>query len=493
MQQRRREPSVIVAAKAGTKMDMMMWPDAVWEDDKDVRVCSNRRCGVEFSLTVHKHHCRYCGLIFCNSCAPELVVANGTPLLKTKRTKVRRCNSCRLPIIMRAYRQTLDGPLTAEPIETILSYLDNASVNALLQSCAAMQSQFHVRKVPYFEQLYNRFPSAYTGATMGKGASGTVLFVEDRTRGDMKVALKLVPKTSVFSYQVWRRLYDEIDIMRGNSHVNVCQMHEVLQTKSDLVIVMECGEGGTLKAAYEVIRKHRYDMEVFAAHVATQVAAGLEYLYGRNIVHRDLKIENVILSADFSRVMLIDFGLAAIIRDRAVPQRFTACGTPGYAAPVNLYPVVVKRSTFFDATGDELHSADLFSLGVILFMLLSNTKPMQGKRFGDMYKEMQAGLKCQGPKWTAISDGGKQVVEGLLAFKTSQRWTAQDVISNTWVKDKAPQFQRIADELLREWESQSRRIAEEFDMIDAHDDDFHLVEEDEYAETFDRTQEKLKE
>ena len=172
---RRREASIIQANRAGTKMEMMIWPDGVWQEDKSVKCCGNKRCNAEFTLTLHRHHCRYCGNIFCDKCAPELPLANGSPLLKQKRTKARRCNSCKLPIVMRAYRQTLNGPLTARPVETILSYLNHKSITSLLQSSSAMQRVFHVRRVPYFEQLYNRFPTAFTGAQVGKGACGTVL------------------------------------------------------------------------------------------------------------------------------------------------------------------------------------------------------------------------------------------------------------------------------------------------------------------------------
>ncbi|CUG90837.1 protein kinase, putative [Bodo saltans] len=464
-------------------MDTLLYPCVRWVPDSEVDSCT--KCSSKFQKLSFKskHHCRHCGKIYCDKCAPLQPLPNGTPWMKYNMTQARKCNACQLPRIFQAHRfygenTRLDGGI----VELIMSFLDDRSVARLQQSCATMLRQFPVPNVPYFESLQARFPTLFAGAQIGRGACGTVYKVEDWDGS--KVAVKVVEKARVYSYYGWRKLFGEIEIMRGNEHVNVSRILEVFQTASHLAIIMELGEGGSLKRAYEVVRKKHYDMEVFTANVVGQVAAGLDYLYHtRKIVHRDIKHDNIVLSKDYSRVMIIDFGLAEWVRDD-YKQKYVPCGTMGFASPENIQ-AVVERKTVFQANGYAMHESDLFSLGVVAFMLLSGSKPLRGQRFTEQHAEVRRGLRCSGPRWQHVSDRAKHIIEWLLVGPTIQRATAADVVQHPWVLDSIHKFSAIESDRIGEIELEDRMEGDEWVFVANQmriTEEWKMIEEDEWCD-----------
>jgi serine/threonine protein kinase len=331
----------------------------------------------------------------------------------------------------------------------ILSYLDEKSMGALVQTHPQIKHYFHIRDTVYYQSLQDRFPTLYEGAKVGRGACGTVYKVEDWKQDSMKVAVKVCEKSAVHSYTSWRKLFGEISIMRGNDHVNVSRLYEVFQTPTQLVMVVELGEGGSLKRGCEVIKRKGLDMEVFTANVVAQVAAGLDYLYSvRKLVHRDIKQDNIVLSKDFSRVMIIDFGLAEYVRNEK-SQRYVPCGTMGFASPENIL-AVVERKTMFEATGLMMHASDIFSLGVMAYMMLSGgQKPLKGK-FGEMHQDVKRGIKCLGRHWNGVSFNAKHLVEWLLIGPTLQRALPEDVVNHKFVVENVSKFTAIGDTMSTE-------------------------------------------
>lgn len=463
------------------RSNTMMRADAVWKANTDT--CNNRRCGVKFTLTKRPHHCRFCGDVFCDNCAPETPLPYGTPLLMENLKVARKCNSCRLPLCFKPHRHKMDSKLDAAPMNVILSFLDPRSINALLQSCSYLHRHFHIRDVKYFEKIGDRFPSYFKLAQVGKGGQGTVFKLEDRDHDNTMVCVKTVLKSSVFSYNVWERLFGEIDIMAGNDHINIAGLREVFQTPEEVVIVMEAGEGGSLKHAVEVVRRKNYNMEVFTAHVVAQVTMGLEYLHSvRNVAHRDVKQDNIVLSRDFTRVMLIDFGLAEYLVENK-PQFFVPCGTIGFASPENIV-AVVQRQAKFQATPSAMMASDIFSLGVVAFNMLSGSKPLKGTRFSELYAEVRRGLRCSGPRWGGYSEEAKQLIEWMLHSTTHLRATPTDVLQHPWIRRNIPLFTAIESSRREEMETEEAGLEEEWCFVGAKglSEEWGLVTEEEVIE-----------
>ncbi|RNF27155.1 putative protein kinase [Trypanosoma conorhini] len=417
------------------RLRALVLPDATWRDDNSADACENRLCRKKFSMLFSKHHCRWCGRIFCSDCAPRTAPYRGELL--------RRCNACRLPVIFRSVYDPLARRRDGAIAELIFSFLDSLSINAFLQSCYTALSEFHVSGYDYYGSIQERFPSFFEGARIGKGVTGTVYKCEDRRRCEnQRVALKVITKSSTMSFAAWRKITTELDIMKEIDHPNVARLLEVFQTPLCLVIVMEAGDGGALKQVWEFVRTRHCDLEVFTASVVAQIAEGLDYLYRvKHIVHRDIKHDNIIVSRDFSRVLIIDFGLAEYITNEK-RQLFVPCGTFGFASPENIL-AVVDHLRLFEASGATMHRADMFSLGVVAYMLLAGVRPLQGKRFVELYREVRRGIRCVGPCWTNISDSAKELVEWLLKTSTNERATPEDVRKHPFIVNKAPLITEI--------------------------------------------------
>lgn len=205
---------------------------------------------------------------------------------------------------------------------------------------------------------------------LGGGGMGVVYQAED-TRLERTVALKFLPPELYDDEQSKERFIREAKAASALDHPNICTIYEIDETdEGQLFIAMACYEGETLK--------HRLDRGVLAmadaVDVISQVASGLAVTHERGLIHRDIKPANVFLThvgpTTPGRVKLLDFGLAKTVDDMAgLTQTGAAVGTPAYMSPEQ-------------TRGDRLDArTDLWSLGVLLFELLTGELPFQGPSF----------------------------------------------------------------------------------------------------------------
>nr|CCC92626.1 putative protein kinase [Trypanosoma congolense IL3000] len=444
---------------------------AQWQDWCTAVTCHNRLCCKKFSLLLGKHYCQWCGNIFCDRCAPFSATRNSQP--------VRRCNSCRFPSIFRSLCNPRTHKRDGNVSSLIVSFLDNRSITALMQSCHVALAEFNVGDYAYYESITDRFPTYFEGAMIGKGGFGTVYKCEDRCRpGGARVALKVITKSSVVTYKLWSKIVTELSVLQSVDHENVARLLEVLQTPRQLVIVMEAGEGGTLMQAWKLAQKYNYNMEVFVANVVLQVAEGLDYLYREKaIVHRDIKLENIVLTHDFKRVMIIDFGLAEYIIKGEDQQLFVPCGTAGYTSPENVRAVVERRRVF-TASGWTMHLADMYSLGVVAYILLSGQLPLSTRCFASLFKNMCRGVRCNGPQWSSVSDGAKSLVESLLKTDWRERADANAVRTHPFVCVKVPLIAEIAERHIYELSEAERNEVKEWVFVEPSSGHWDLIDVD---------------
>jgi len=198
------------------------------------------------------------------------------------------------------------------------------------------------------------------------------------------------------------------------------QLFEMFETKKHVYMVLELLTGGELFD--RVIQKGSFS-EKEAADLVRPLAAALQYLHGIGVVHRDLKPENLIYSssrADAS-IKITDFGLAKLTL-AAKSSLSTACGTPGYVAPE-----VLKNEPY----GSPV---DLWSLGVILYILLCGFPPFYHESTAALYKLIKKGqYDFPAPYWTEISDSAKNLVRALLTVDPSARATPSQVLAHPWI------------------------------------------------------------
>eukprot|EP00457_Paulinella_chromatophora_P006463 gb/GEZN01006481.1/.p1 GENE.gb/GEZN01006481.1/~~gb/GEZN01006481.1/.p1 ORF type:complete len:336 (+),score=52.33 gb/GEZN01006481.1/:70-1077(+) len=218
--------------------------------------------------------------------------------------------------------------------------------------------------------------------------------------------------------------HDEVEILQKIHHPNCVQLFAVFDTKKDLYMVMELLTGGELFD--RIVEKESFS-EKQAVGVIKSVAEALSYLHANGISHRDLKPENLLLSdhTDNATIKLTDFGLAKF-RFQGGPLMITACGTPGYVAPE-----VLKGHPY----GTEV---DVWSLGVILYILLCGFPPFYHPQTAELYKAIKAG-KYDFPDefFKNITDNAKDLIRRCLTVQPEARITSKGILSHPWIVGKA--------------------------------------------------------
>jgi len=181
---------------------------------------------------------------------------------------------------------------------------------------------------------------------------------------------------------------------------------------------MELMEGGEL---YEEIVKRKTFTEADAAELIRQLCEALAYLHERGIVHRDLKLENLLLKKKGSlEIKLADFGLSKLYSGQALQ---TACGTPFYVAPD------VLLGTGYGP------AVDMWSVGVLLYVLLSGRLPFAADSDAELFRLIIAGkLVWKSPQFDTVSSEGKDLIVQLINVDEHARWTAKQALEHPWIK-----------------------------------------------------------
>jgi len=239
-------------------------------------------------------------------------------------------------------------------------------------------------------------------------------------------AVKII-KTSNLKKEELEVVYDEVDILGKIQHPNIVQLYDVFEAPKKLYLVMELLRGGELFDA--IVNRGSYS-EQDAASVIKSVASAIDHLHSIGVVHRDLKPENLLYAdAAHTQIKLTDFGLAKL-RGKSAPgsqwTMNTACGTPGYVAPE-----VLKREAYSQAV-------DLWSLGVILYILLCGFPPFYHEQTAQLYKQIKKGeFAFTSPYWDDISETARDLVCKLLVVDPAQRYTAKQVLAHPFVTGEA--------------------------------------------------------
>ncbi len=219
------------------------------------------------------------------------------------------------------------------------------------------------------------------------------------------------------------KVLNEVQLMRMLDHPNILNIVESFEQLNRLYIVLELVEGGELFD--ELHRRGGRLAEEDVRLVAAQLCSALKYCHDNNVCHRDIKLENVLLAkpGDVSRgLRLIDFGLAQAFKK---DDRFNeVCGTAAYLAP----EVVDKRVKYSC-------QSDMWSFGVLLFVLLAGTKPyglVSDKTTMRLVKERKPPIF--GPEWDTISVDARNFVTSLLHLKQQYRMSATDALQHPFLR-----------------------------------------------------------
>ncbi|KAL9297201.1 hypothetical protein ACSQ67_023097 [Phaseolus vulgaris] len=235
-------------------------------------------------------------------------------------------------------------------------------------------------------------PNYKLGKTLGIGSFGKVKIAEHVLTGH-KVAIKILNRRKIKSMEMEEKVRREIKILRLFMHPHIIRLYEVIETPSDIYVVMEYVKSGEL---FDYIVEKGRLQEDEARNFFQQIISGVEYCHRNMVVHRDLKPENLLLDSKCN-VKIADFGLSNIMRDGHFLK--TSCGSPNYAAPE-----VISGKLY---AGPEV---DVWSCGVILYALL-----------------------C-----------------GMLVVDPMRRMTIPEIRQHPWFQARLPRYLAIDEEILQE-------------------------------------------
>ena len=258
------------------------------------------------------------------------------------------------------------------------------------------------------------------GHELGQGAFANV-FLGTHRATKAQYAIKKIDRQKMMWGDDRNALEDEINsLILSREGPNIVQLYEVYEEKTHCYLVMELMRGGEL---FDRILEKKIFTEREARDTIRNILSGLAFMHVRRVVHRDLKPENLLLTTEDSdtSVKLADFGFAKkVVQENGLR---TLCGTPGYLAPE-----VLERFPSYDV------NCDLWSVGVILFLLLGGYLPFEDEDDDKVFERTRNGLYEFHPKyWKNISVGVKNLVTKLLTVNPKKRITADKALAHEWM------------------------------------------------------------
>ncbi|XP_042269463.1 MAP/microtubule affinity-regulating kinase 4 isoform X4 [Thunnus maccoyii] len=247
--------------------------------------------------------------------------------------------------------------------------------------------------------------------TIGKGNFAKVKLARHILTG-REVAIKIIDKTQLNPTSL-QKLFREVRIMKTLNHPNIVQLFEVIETEKTLYLIMEYASGGEV---FDYLVAHGRMKEKEARAKFRQIVSAVHYCHQKNIVHRDLKAENLLLDAN-SNIKIADFGFSNEFT--AGSKLDTFCGSPPYAAP-----------ELFQGKKYDGPEVDIWSLGVILYTLVSGSLPFDGQNLKELRERVLRG-KYRVPFYMSTDCEG--ILRRFLVLNPAKRCSLEQIMKDKWL------------------------------------------------------------
>ncbi|KAM3616642.1 uncharacterized protein V6R79_021189 [Siganus canaliculatus] len=247
--------------------------------------------------------------------------------------------------------------------------------------------------------------------TIGKGNFAKVKLARHILTG-REVAIKIIDKTQLNPTSL-QKLFREVRIMKTLKHPNIVRLFEVIETDKTLYLIMEYASGGEV---FDYLVAHGRMKEKEARAKFRQIISAVHYCHQKNIVHRDLKAENLLLDAD-SNIKIADFGFSNEFS--AGNKLDTFCGSPPYAAP-----------ELFQGKKYDGPEVDIWSLGVILYTLVSGSLPFDGQNLKELRERVLRG-KYRVPFYMSTDCEG--ILRRFLVLNPTKRCSLEQIMKDKWI------------------------------------------------------------
>lgn len=252
------------------------------------------------------------------------------------------------------------------------------------------------------------------GRTVGEGTFAKVKFAVNTETGQ-SVAVKVLAKSTILKHKMVNQIKREISIMKIVRHPYIVRLHEVLSSRTKIYIILEFVPGGELFD--KIVHKGKLS-ETESRRYFQQLIDAVLHCHSKGVYHRDLKPENLLLDVR-GNLKVSDFGLSALPQ-QGVDLLQTTCGTPNYVAPEVL-----------NGLGYDGAAADVWSCGVILYVLMAGHLPFKETDIPTLYNKINsADFTC--PIW--FSPSAKSLIDKILDPNPKTRITIEGIRNHPWFR-----------------------------------------------------------
>ena len=262
------------------------------------------------------------------------------------------------------------------------------------------------------------------GRQIGQGAYASVKEAVQKIAGK-KFAMKIYDKYRLLDPERKRSVNNEIMILKKLDHRNIVQLHETVDTTKQLCIIMEYANGTSLHS-YIKTKPGRIVPEYEAKKIFRQVVSAIDYCHQKGICHRDIKMDNIIVDRNLN-VKLIDFGFSTFSGSDKLLKIY--CGTPSYMSPE-----IVTKVPYNGL------KADLWSLGILLFVLLGGYYPFKAAADKDLYKKISL---AQYASLDRVSPSAMKLISRLLVVEPQKRMTTDKILCDPFLCEEDSRMYKL--------------------------------------------------
>ena len=287
-----------------------------------------------------------------------------------------------------------------------------------------------------FYKKYKKYPSTNLsfykyGRLIGQGAFGKVNLGLNILTGRVIAIKSFNKKNFDTKTDFMKKITYETNLMKKLNHKNITKILEMFEDDKYILIIMEYINGGNL---FSFVKKRRKLSEKISKFLFRQIILGLQHIHSKNIVHRDVKLENILIDLN-NTIKICDFGIGRVLSDPN-DLLYDQCGTPMYMAPEILFSSQEK--------GYKGFPVDIWSAGIALYIMLSGTLPFSVKKEDSLDNKNEkknialknAIMYSQPKKIEKISENAKDLLHGLLNKDPNKRLNIEQILNHPWLKEE---------------------------------------------------------
>ncbi|CAD8197470.1 unnamed protein product [Paramecium pentaurelia] len=265
-----------------------------------------------------------------------------------------------------------------------------------------------------FKILLNRIENYLIQKQIGQGSYGIVKVGINLLNGQ-QVAIKIYERMNIIQKKEYIR--KEIQILSTLQHPNIVQLLDVIQTETQVQLVMEYAGPLSLRA-YLKQQPNNLIPEIQEKNIFLQVVKAIDYCQSKNIINRDIKSENILFRDN--KIKLIDFGFSSFIEHKTISY----FGTPSQSLSQNyqIYgPEIILKM-------DYGKPADIWSLGLLLYVMFHGKFPFQGKQQKELFSKIKTGIY----QFNGITQQAQKLINNMLRVRSYERCNIKEIIKDQW-------------------------------------------------------------